>query len=349
MEDIRPIRIFLEVARQQSFVGAAKHFNLTPSTVTRTIARLEEDLGQQLLLRTTRKVSLTAIGATVASRYRPLIEDLDSTTQQITRDSRPDRGHLRLNAPLSMGVRLLPGLLTAFRAAYPQVTVSVDLSDRLIDIMADPFDLSIRISRPPSDVSTIWRKICMVPRHVVAAISFLDQIGPLDSPDDLSSEHCLSYSDDGTAETWVLTKGGLTRRVRAGDQVTVNNGDLLCALAAKGQGMTLLPDFLVTAALASGDIVKVFEDWEAEPLWLTLFYPPYEQFPPLVGSFTDFFETYLQTERAGEFQINCHDSTTKRGVMARGSVIRCRMAGLPAARASANAAGKSSSRVTRRP
>ncbi|MEL6315399.1 MAG: LysR family transcriptional regulator [Pseudomonadota bacterium] len=304
MEDIRPIRIFLEVARQQSFVGAAKHFNLTPSTVTRTIARLEEDLGQQLLLRTTRKVSLTAIGATVAARYRPLIEELDDTTQQITRESRPDRGHLRLNAPLSMGLRLLPGFLDAFRAEFPQVTLSVDLSDRLVDIMEDPFDLSIRISRPPSDVSTIWRKICVVPRNVIAAPSLLDQIGTPETPDDLNPEHCLSYSDDQTQETWIFTKGGLSRKVRAGDQLTLNNGDLLCALAAKGQGMALLPDFLISDALASGEVVKVLEEWEAEPLWLTLFYPPYEQFPPLVASFTDFFERYLQTERAGEFQFN---------------------------------------------
>ncbi len=303
MEDIRPIRIFLEVARQHSFVGAAKHFNLTPSTVTRTIARLEEDLGQQLLLRTTRKVSLTAIGATVAARYRPLIEDLDATTEQITRESRPDRGHLRLNAPLSMGVRLLPGLLAAFRQAYPQVSFSVDLSDKFIDIIDDPYDLSIRISRPPADVSTIWRKICVVPRRLVAAPALLDEIGMPETPDELSADHCLSYSDDGTVETWLLTKGGLTRKIRAGDHVTINNGDLLCAMAAKGQGMTLLPDFLVTDALAAGEVVTVLDDWEAEPLWLTLFYPPYEQFPPLVASFTDFFETYLQTERPGEFQF----------------------------------------------
>lgn len=303
MEDIRPIRLFLEVARQQSFVGAAKHFNLTPSTVTRTIARLEEDLGQQLLLRTTRKVSLTAIGATVAARYGPLIQELDETTDQITRESHPDRGHLRINAPLSMGIRLLPGLLDAFKLVFPLVSVSIDLSDRLIDIMDDPFDLSIRISRPPSDVSTIWRKICVVPRHVVAAQSLLDRIGTPNSPDDLSPDHCMSYTADGAPETWLLTNGGLTRRVRAGDHLTVNNGDLLCALAASGHGMTLLPDFLVSDALAKGSVVKVLPDWDAEPLWLTLFYPPYEQFPPLVASFTDFFESYLQTHRAAEFHF----------------------------------------------
>ncbi|MEO0752777.1 MAG: LysR family transcriptional regulator [Pseudomonadota bacterium] len=303
MEDIRPLRIFLEVARQQSFIGAARRFHLTPSTVTRTIARLEEDLGQQLLLRTTRKVSLTAIGATVAARYRPLIEDLDATTDLITRESRPDRGHLRLNAPLSMGVRLLPGLMEAFQAAFPDVRVSVDLSDGMIDIMDAPFDLSIRISRPPGDVSTIWRKICVVPRHVIAAPSLLSRIGTPQSPDDLDPHTCLSYADDQTPETWTFTKGGLTRKIRAGDHVTANNGDLLYALAAKGQGMTLLPDFLVADGLATGEVVRLFPDWQVEPLWLTLFYPPYEQFPPLVASFTDFFESYLQTELAAEFQF----------------------------------------------
>ncbi len=303
MEDIRPIRIFLEVARQQSFVGAARQFGLTPSTVTRTVAKLEEDLGQQLLLRTTRKVALTAIGATVAARYRPLIEDLDATTDQITRESRPDRGHLRLNAPLSMGIRLLPGLLDGFRKAYPQIEISVDLSDRLVDIMDAPFDLAIRISRPPSDVSTIWRKICVVPRHVVASPELLGRIGTPETPDDLKPEHCMSYGEGTSSETWVLSKGGLTRKLRAGSGIKVNNGDLLYGLAVSGHGMTLLPDFLVSDGLETGEVVKLMEDWEAEPLWLTLFYPPYEQFPPLVASFTDFFESYLQTERAGEFQF----------------------------------------------
>ena len=301
MEDIRPIRIFLEVARQQSFVGAARHFGLTPSTVTRTVARLDEDLGQQLLLRTTRKVTLTAIGATVAARYAPLLADLDATTDQITRESRPDRGHLRLNAPLSMGVRLLPGLLDAFRRAYPLVSVSVDLSDRLVDIMDDPFDLSIRISRPPADLSTIWRKICVVPRHVIAAPSLLDKIGVPETPDDLLSEHCMSYGDGSSTESWCFTKGGLSRKIQAGSDIMVNNGDLLYGLAVRGQGMTLLPDFFVSSGLASGEVVKILGDWEAEPLWLTLFYPPYEQFPPLVSSFTDFFESYLQDQLAGVF------------------------------------------------
>ncbi|MEO0773413.1 MAG: substrate binding domain-containing protein [Pseudomonadota bacterium] len=239
----------------------------------------------------------------VAARYRPLIEDLDATTQQITRENRPDRGHLRLNAPLSMGLRLLPGVLSAFRDAFPQVSVSVDLSDRLVDIIDAPYDLSIRVSRPPNDMSTIWRKICVVPRHIVAAPGVLDRLGLPQTPEDLSPDQCLSYSEDGTAETWQLTKGALTRRVRAGDHVSINNGDLLCAMAAKGQGMTLLPDFLTRDAMAAGEVVNVLEDWEAEPLWLTLFYPPYEQFPPLVASFTDFFESYLQTECAGEFQF----------------------------------------------
>ena len=295
MDDLRPIRIFLEVAQQQSFAGAARSFNITPSSVTREVAKLEDALGRQLLLRTTRKVSLTSFGATVAARYRPLLEELDITTQRITRESRPDSGRLRINAPMSMGLRLLPGLFDSFRLAYPNVSLVADMSDRLVDIMEEPFDLAVRISRPPQDVSTIWRKICLVPRFLVASPALLERMDPPDSPGALDPAMCLSYGFDQSPEQWVLSKGPLKRTVRAGTGIITNNGDMLYELTKRGQGIALLPEFIVADGLARGDVVKILEDWTVDPLWLTLFYPPYDQFPPLVATFTEFFEDYIKT------------------------------------------------------
>ena len=294
MQDIKPIRVFLEVAERRSFAAAARALDMTPSSVTRIVAKLEDSLGQQLLLRTTRKVSLTDAGAVVAARYRPLLAELDATTDALMHAAHPDAGRLRLNAPMSLGLRLMPGLIAAFRDAYPRVDLSVTLTDRFVDIIEDPYDLSIRISGPPSDKSTIWRKICEVPRHAVAAPSlFAGTAAPTD-PADLPREMCLSYSATGTPETWEFTREQAHRSVQAGSSLITNNGDLLYQLASHGQGITVLPDFLVADGLASGEVTILMPEWQVSPLWLTLFYPPYEAFPPLVATFTTFFEDYIR-------------------------------------------------------
>lgn len=301
MQDLKPIRVFLEVARLMSFAGAARHLGMTPATVTRTVARLEDELGVQLLLRTTRHVSLTSIGAVVAARYGPLVNDFDQVAADIKRASLPDRGRLRINAPMSMGLRLLPDLIESFRLAFPHVELELMMTDQLINILEDGADLAIRISEPPTDKSTIWRKICAVPRHAVAAPSLLQRIDLPTTPDDLHPEHCLSYSAIGTDETWDFRKDQVRRQVRAGRRVISNSGDLLHALARRGAGITVLPDFIVQRSIASGELRAILTDWSVSMLWLTLFYPPYEQLPPLVATFSDFFEAYIRDNEPALF------------------------------------------------
>jgi DNA-binding transcriptional LysR family regulator len=294
MDDLRAIRVFLAVADRQSFAAAARALAMTPAAVTRTVARLEEALGRQLLIRTTRKVSLTRAGAQAATRYRPLLEDIDTATQALTRDNRPDRGHLTLNAPLSLGVRILPGLIDSFRLAYPNIAVELKLTDALVDIMTEGSDLAIRISGPPTDKSTIWRKICVVPRCAVAAPSLFERMPRPTEPALLDPDVCMSYSDTGQPEAWTFTRGPQQRSVRAGTGVVSNNGDFLSAMAVSGAGITVLPEFIVQPHLETGALERVLPEWQVSQLWLTLYYPPYDALPPLVATFSEFFETYLR-------------------------------------------------------
>lgn len=294
MEDLKAIRVFLEVVDHLSFNAAARSLKMTPASVTRIVARLEADLGQQLLLRTTRQVSLTSAGAVVAARYRPIVEAFDQTTDDIMSANRPNDGRLKINAPLSMGMRVMPGLVESFRLAYPRVSLDVQLTDALVDIIEEDCDLAVRISGPPTDKSTIWRKLCIVPRIAVASPNFLTRVGTPTTPDDLQAPQCLSYSSTGQPETWTFRKGGATRHVKAGTAVMSNNGDYLAGVAQAGGGICVLPDFIVHAAITKGDLVQVLPDWELPALWLTLFYPPYAQLPPLVATFSDFCESYLR-------------------------------------------------------
>jgi len=294
MQQIKPVRVFLKIAELSSFAAAARSLKMTPASVTRIVAKLEEELGQQLLVRTTRQVALTSAGAMVAARFGPVVQEFDRVTDEITRAVRPDRGQLSINAPMSLGMRLMPTLVDSFRLAYPKISLNINLTDTLVDIVEEDCDLAIRISAPPGDKSTIWRKICEVPRLAVAAPDLFERTPRPVSPDDLDPAYCMSYSAQGQAETWSFRKSGVTRNVAAGTAVVSNNGDFLYTLARAGNGITILPDFIVRDGIDSGAVDTVLDDWTVAPLWLTLFYPPYEVLPPLVATFTDFFEAHLR-------------------------------------------------------
>lgn len=293
MGELESIRVFLTVAAQQSFAGAARQLGMTPASVTRTVAALEAQLGVQLLVRTTRQVSLTSAGAGYAMRVTPLAKGLAEAADETREGQGVTSGRLRISAPLSLGVKVLPAVLSQFVALYPQTSVDVSLSDRFVDIVDEDFDLAIRVSGPPSDKSTIWRKICKIPRLMVATPNYLRTRGTPQQPEDLADHNCLGYRDDLGEDVWHLSNGKRQRAQKAQGRLSANNGDLLAALVLNGDGIALLPRFIVEADLAAGRLAAVLPDWFAPEIWLTLYYPPYEQLPMRVSTFSDFFETHV--------------------------------------------------------
>ncbi|PLK70006.1 LysR family transcriptional regulator [Rhizobium sp. TH135] len=294
MGELEAIRTFLTVADQSSFSAAARLLAMTPASVTRTVSALEEQLGVQLLLRTTRKVSLTSAGAAYAARVAPLVEGLARATEE-TRDlQKVTAGSLRVSAPMSLGMKVLPTVLSQFSIMHPRTSVAIELSDRFVDILQENYDLAIRISGPPTDKSTIWRKIRPVSRLLVASPSFLARHGTPKVPEDLTTLECLSYHDQSKTETWELSRPGQVRTVEARGRFSINNGDFLCKLAIAGEGIALLPRFIVDEELRAGKLVEVLPGWNTPEIWLTLYYPPYEQLPLRVATFSDFFEAFIK-------------------------------------------------------
>lgn len=301
MQDRKSVRVFLEVAAQHSFAAAARSLRMTPATVTRIVVRLEEELGQQLLVRTTRQVSLTSTGSLVVERYRPLVEAFDQVEQDLKRENQSHRGRLSISAPMSLGLRIMPNLVGDFRLACPNIDLNIGLTDRLVDIVSGICDLAIRVSSPPTDKSTIWRKLCAVPMRIVAAPSLFDRHPMPRAPEDLNADICFSYGVDALPEVWPFEKGTLKRPFTAGRSIQTNNGDLLYQFAQSGAGIVVLPEFLVVRGIRVGEVVPILEDWSLPPLWLSLFYPPYKALPPLVATFTDFFEGHLKDLEGFEF------------------------------------------------
>ncbi|MFN4205722.1 MAG: LysR family transcriptional regulator [Agrobacterium albertimagni] len=294
MGELEAIRTFLTVADQSSFSAAARRLGMTPASVTRTVSGLEEQLGVQLLLRTTRKVSLTSAGAAYAARVAPLVQGLARATEE-TRDlQKVTAGSLRVSAPMSLGMKVLPTVLSQFSIIHPRTSVAIELSDRFVDIVQENYDLAIRISGPPTNKSTIWRKIRPVPRVLVASPSFLAGNGTPKVPEDLTTLECLSYHDQSKTETWELSRPGQSRIVEAKGRFSINNGDFLGRLAVAGEGIALLPRFIVEEDLTAGRLVEVLPGWSTPEIWLTLYYPPYEQLPLRVATFSDFFEAFIK-------------------------------------------------------
>jgi len=295
--ELESVRVFLSVAEKRGFAAAAAALGITPSAATRAVAALEERLGVQLFIRTTRTVALTAAGALYAERVRPLTEGLARAAQETRETQGLVAGELRIAAPLSLGLKVLPPVLTQFGLAHPLVRVALSLTDAFVDILDGSVDLAIRISGAPTDKSTIWRKLCPVPRILVAAPSYLLARGAPRTPDDLSEHELLAYGAETAGESWELRCDAARSTLRAAGRIRADSGDLLAELAGDGEGIALLPRFIVADALASGRLVQVLEPWRPDDLWLTLYYPPYDRLPARVATFSDFFEIYVTQTR----------------------------------------------------
>jgi len=289
---IERMRVFIQVAERASFAAAARHLNISRSIVTRHVAELEAELGVQLLVRTTRSVSLTLAGRLYLERAKAISDDLERTNELVRRQQQSLTGELRVSVPLSLGLRFLPDAVSHFRILYAQVNLKLDLTDRFVDILTENFDMALRISGPPSDKSTIWRKICAVPRVLVAAPAYLQRMGVPGAPEHLADHACLGYSHFAGGRQWNLTNAarGQTASVTVRQPFECNNGDLIAELAARGGGIALLPLFMISERLASGALVPVLDGWAPPETWLTAYYPPYEVLPAKVQAFTNFIE-----------------------------------------------------------
>ena len=209
-------------------------------------------------------------------------------------------GELRVSAPLSLGIRVLPPALARFRELHPQLRLSVNLTDRFVDVMSEAFDIVLRISGPPSDKSTIWRKICVAPRLLVASPTYLRSRRAPRIPDDLKDHACIGYTHMAAPDRWTLihATSGKRRTVRLTFGFECDNGDVAAEMAALGEGIALLPRFIVADLLGSGALTSVLPAWSPPEIWLTAYFPPYDALPGRVEAFAQFIERWIASNPA---------------------------------------------------
>lgn len=287
MDTLLSVRVFLAVANERSFVQAATRLSLSRAVVSKHVKHLEAHIGTRLLDRTTRSVRLTELGREFFLRAQQSVGELHEAMAQAGESTQAPRGKIRVTCALSFGLRHLAHLVSEFVGRYPEVSIELDLSDRMADIASGGYDLAIRIAALDTG-SLIARRLAITEMLVCAAPSYLERHGTPADPSVLGQHNCLTYSYNPQPNLWSFTRGAEREAVRVGGCLQANNGDLLQQMAVDGRGIALLPAFLVSADLAAGRLIHLLPDYHAGALGIHAVYAHRKFMPAKVRAFLDF-------------------------------------------------------------
>lgn len=292
MNNLTGMMVFAQVVQSGSFSKAAEDLGMSKSSVSKKVSFLEDRLGVRLLNRTTRKLNLTEVGHVFYERCERIMSEAEEAELAITRLQDEARGHLKVSAPMSFGIRHLGVPMASFMKNYPDVTVDVQLNDRFVDIIDEGFDMAIRIGQL-SDSSLIAKKIGSTRLVVTASPQYWADHGIPEHPNDLEQHKCLLYT--------LNRKGGTSLQFRENGKefskeihgdVKSNNGDFLRMMTVAGAGVSLSPAMIVGADIANGRLVPVLEDFESEPINIYAVYPHNRHLSAKVRLFVDHLKSY---------------------------------------------------------
>lgn len=284
MDSFSGVAVFVRVAETRSFVTAGRQLALSPSAVSKSIARLEDKLGVRLFHRSTRSITLTAEGALFLTRSRRILAEMDAARLELSQAAVRPSGRLRLSLPLVSSL-LLP-VLGEFMRQYPEIELDLDFSDRLVDVIEEGFDAVIRTGEP-ADSRLSARRLGGFSMRLIASPAYLSQRGTPLQPQDLLQHSCLHYRfpNSGKLEKWPL--------LRAGDlalpvSMVCNNIEARVCFALKGLGIACLPDFAIDPLLAEGRLVPVLDDEVARQGEFHILWPAGKQASPKIRALVDF-------------------------------------------------------------
>ncbi len=294
MDRLTEMEAFVRVVDHGGFTDAARKMGVSKSAVSKHVAALEARLAVRLLNRTTRRVSPTELGLAYYDRARVVLADAVEADSMVTAMQATPKGALRVSAPVSFGVGQLSPAVARFLAAFPEVDVNLVLDDRYVELVAEGFDLAIRIG-VLADSSLKARRLAEARLLLVASPGYLAAMGAPRSLDDLGAHRLLHYSNLSTGNFWRLRgPGGEERHIRVGGRLTANNGDSLLVAAEAGLGIALQPSFITGDALATGRLVEVLPDRAADVLGVYALYPQ-GRFPqPKLRAFVDFLAEHFR-------------------------------------------------------
>ena len=279
MDRLKQIESFVAVATKGSLTAAAHAEGVAPAVIGRRIDALEERLGVKLLRRTTRRITLTHEGAAFLEAGQRMLADLASAEASVSAGGLQASGHLRITAPAGFGRRHVAPLVPGFIALHPEVSLSLNLSDRVVDIVNEGYDCAIRVGDLP-DSSLVSARLADNRRRCVATPGYLARAGRPAAPADLMRHECLTLSSDASqTRGWAFLVDGQVTHLRPRGRLDCSDGQVLHQWCLAGLGIAWRSTWEVDADLAAGRLVAVLEDYAAPPNGIYAVFPQRKHMP----------------------------------------------------------------------
>ncbi|HEX5127404.1 MAG TPA: LysR family transcriptional regulator [Rhodocyclaceae bacterium] len=289
--DANDLMLFSQVADNGSFSRTAERAGLPKSTVSRRIAALEQRLGERLFMRSTRKLALTDFGQGVLEHARRLAEEVEAASAFAQFRQEKPRGRLRVSMPPDFSEKMvLSTFFLQFAADYPEIRLELDVSARRVDLIAEQFDLAIRIaSRLPDDATLVARRLCDVPGMLFASPAYLAKYGRPKTPQELLDRHIglRLVGSTGEAAPWLLQRGKESWQGLPDGPIGSNSVGLTLQLAIHGLGIALLTERFTLASIEQGLLEHVLPEWTSPPVTVWAVMPSRRLIPARTRVFVD--------------------------------------------------------------
>ncbi len=290
MDRLKQIESFVSVAGKGSLTAAALSEGVAPAVVGRRLDALEQRLGVKLLLRTTRRITLTHEGSAFLEDCQRILADIVNAESSVSAGGVKDSGFLRITAPAGFGRRHVAPLVPGFLALHPDVNLSLNLSDRVVDIVNEGFDCAVRVGDMP-DSSLVSVRLADNRRLCVAAPAYLKRAGVPQQPSDLSRHECLTLSSDASqTRGWAFSVDGQTSHLRPSGRIDCSDGQVLHAWCRQGLGLAWRSTWEVQNDIATGALVPVLEAFAAPPNGIYAVVPQRKHLPLRVRLWIDFLK-----------------------------------------------------------
>ena len=290
MDRLKQIESFVAVATKGSLTASALAEGVAPAVIGRRIDGLEERLGVKLLLRTTRRITLTHEGSAYLEDCQRLLADLASAEASVSAGGVKASGHLRVTAPAGFGRRHVAPLVPGFMAAHPDVSLSLNLSDRVVDIVNEGYDCAVRVGEMP-DSNLVSVRLADNRRLCVAAPGYLARAGTPASPADLARHACLTLSSDASqTRGWAFMADGELTHMRPSGRLDCSDGQVLHKWCLQGLGIAWRSTWEVEGDIASGRLLEVLQDHAAPPNGVYAVFAQRKHLPLRVRLWIDFIK-----------------------------------------------------------